>query len=539
MLPGKQFSIGDILPILLRRRWYLIVPPFVGGFLALIVSSVLPNRYVSETLIQIVPQGVPEEYVRSTVTTEIDTRLKSIKEQIMSRTKLAGLINELDLYPQERQTIAVDDLLGRLESSIGVQIAPPVRTARGYGAPNSFRLRFTYHDAKTAQRVTARLADWFIAENSRMRGQQAESTNEFLDSQLVDARKRLEEQEKKVEEFNNRHSGSLPSQVQANMQAITGAQAQLQSLISSLETDRASKLMTDRLYADAQADLRRLADAPPLVTPAGGTSEATLAAASPRQQLESARQQLAQLELRLTAEHPDIRNMQRRIAELEQKVASAPAATEGGPTARQLSPEEVTRRDRVSTLRAQLDGLNRNIAFKEAEERRIRGVVSDYQNRLGAVPGLESEFARLTRDQATLQANYNSLLQRSENSKVATNLEHFQVGEQFHVLDAASLPSRPESPQRLLVNLGGVIFGLILGAALAGLLEFVDTTFRNETDVVSAVSLPVLAVVPNRLTKADLRHARRRRRFAAMAAAAGIALCAGVGIALQLWRYVL
>lgn len=538
MLPGKQFSPADILPILLRRRWFLIVPPFICGFLALLLSRALPNRFVSETLIQIVPQGVPEEYVRSTVTSEIDTRLKSIKEQIMSRTRLEGLIKQLDLYAPDRQSKSMDDLVARLGGAIVVQIAPPVRTARGWGPPDSFRLRFSYTDAQTAQRVTSTLADWFIAENSRIRGAQAESTNEFLDSQLVVARRQLEEQEKKLEDFNNRHSGSLPSQVQTNMQAITSAQSQLQGLVSSLEADRARKLMTERLYADAQADLRRISETP-LPAPAPGQNDAALLAASPRQQLESAKAQLAQMEMRLTAEHPDIRSLKRRIAELEQKVAALPATTDGGAPTRPLSAEEGARRDRVSTLRAELDGLNRNIAFKEAEERRIRGMVADYQNRLEAVPGLESEFSRLTRDHATLQENYKSLLQRSENSKVAANLEHFQVGEQFHILDPASAPSRPESPQRILVNIGGVFFGLIVGFVLAGLLEFLDTTFRNESDVVAAIALPVLAVVPNLMTKADIREARRRRQLTAVAAAVCVAACAGLGVALQLWRYVL
>jgi polysaccharide chain length determinant protein (PEP-CTERM system associated) len=536
MLPGKSFSPADILPILIRRRWLLIVPPFVCFFLALVLSSILPNQYVSETLIQIVPQGVPEEYVRSTVTTEIDTRLKSIREKIMSRTQLAGLIRELDLYPEERLTRPVDDLIGRLGSAIVVQIGPPVRTARGWGPPDSFRLRFTYTDAQKAQSVTARLAQWFIEENSKMRGQQAESTNEFLDSQLADARRRLEEQEKKLEAFSKQHAGSLPSQMQTNMQAIQSAQSSLQGIVSSLEADRASKLMVERLYADAQADLRRIADAPaPLPQP--GNAGAPVQA-SPRQQLEAARQQLAQLEQRLTAEHPDIRNMRRRIADLERTVADTPETGDQA-AARTTSPEENQRRERVSSLRAQLDGLNRNIAFKEGEERRIRGVIAGYQARLESVPGIESEYARLTRDHSTLQDNYKSLLQRSENSKVAANLEHFQVSEQFHVLDPASLPSRPESPQRILINLAGIFVGLLIGVGLAGGLEFLDTTFRTESDVVASLALPVLAVVPILMTAADLRRSRRKRQLAGIAVAASLAVCAGLGVALQLWRYLL
>ena len=253
MLPGKQFSPADIWPILRRRRWLIIVPAFVGAFTALLVSRVLPNRYASETLIQIVGQRVPDEYVRTTVTTAIDERLKTISQQIMSRTRLEQLVVELNLYPEERRAEPMDDVVAQMHAAIGLQIAPPVRTPRGWGEPDSFRLRFTYDDAETARRVTERLAGLFISENTRIRGQQAESTNVFMESQLKDARQRLEEQEKKLEAFSRQHSGRLPSQLQSNMQAIQSTQLQLQALVSSLEADRGRKMIVERLYATHRA----------------------------------------------------------------------------------------------------------------------------------------------------------------------------------------------------------------------------------------------------------------------------------------------
>ena len=121
---------------------------------------------------------------------------------------------------------------------------------------------------------------------------------------------------------------------------------------------------------------------------------------------------------------------------------------------------------------------------------------------------------------------------------MAVNLEH-QTGEQFQVLDPASAPTRPESPQRLLINAGGVLLGLLLGLVIAGLLEFMDTTYHTESDVVTALSLPVLAVVPALQTAADVREARRRRLLAAVAVGVVLIACTGLGVALQLWRYVL
>jgi polysaccharide chain length determinant protein (PEP-CTERM system associated) len=536
MLPGKKFSPNDILAILSRRKWHVIIPVFVGTFGALIVSRVLPNRYQSDTLIQIVPQRVPDSYVRSTVTTDLDERLKSITQQIMSRTRLEEIITQLDLYPTERNSVPMEDLVVRLREAIEVEVTQPRRVAGRLADPDSFRLLFTYGDPRTAQRVTEQLAGWFIAENTRLRGMQADSTNEFLDSQLAEARDRLVAQEKKLEAFRERHAGRLPSQMQTNLAAIQSMQVQLQGLTSSLESDRSRKVMSQRLYEDAVADQQAVALAPPAPV-AGQATENTPAGTTVRQQLEVARQQLARLELRLTAEHPDIRRTQSIIAELEKKVAAEGQPSAGQTTAVSTNPDEARRRERISQLRAELDGLTRTIAAKEQEERRLRGQIAEYQGRIESVPGLESEWISLSRDYDTLQETYRNLLQKSEESKVAANLERRQIGEQFRVLDPPRVPSRPLSPQRLMVNLSGLGLGLLVGLGLVGALAFLDSTYRNETDVINALSLPVLAVVPKLPTAADLQDAAKRQRMVVVAVAGVLVATAGVTVALQLWRY--
>jgi polysaccharide chain length determinant protein (PEP-CTERM system associated) len=540
MLPGKKFTSDDIVRILKRRQWYLIAPIFLCTMLALVVSRFLPNRYQSDTLIQIVPQRVPDSYVKTTVTTDLDERLKSITQQIMSRTRLEEMITQLDLYTAERNKVPMEDLVARLREDIEIQVTPPRKVGGKLADPDSFRLLFTYGDPQTAMRVTEQLANWFIGENSRLRGMQADSTNEFLDSQLADARTRLEAQEKKVKDFRERNSGRLPTQLQTNMTAIQSTQMQLQALVASLETDRGRKLVTERLYNDAVAEQQAIANAPPLPAPGQSSSSDTPTGGTARQQLEAARQRLAALELKFTAEHPDIRRAKSQIAELEKKAEAedkAPASGSGS-HAGPITPDETRRRERISGLRADLDGLNRTIAVKEAEERRLRGQIADYQGRIESVPGLESEWISLSRDYDTLQETYRGLLQKSEESKVAANLERRQIGEQFRVLDPPRVPNKPKSPQRILINAGGLVLGLLIGLALAGGLEFLDATYRSEADVLSALALPVLAVVPNLPTAADLRDAARRRKMVAATVAGVLVASAGVAVALQLWRYV-
>lgn len=537
MLPGRKYTPEDILSLLVKRRWFLVVPFLLCSLGALLVSRWLPNVYQSETLIQVVPQRVPEEYVRSTVSTKLEERLQSLTQQIMSRTRLERIVQEFDLYAEQRRTGIMEDVIDAMRKSIDV------KTTGGRSGVDAFTVRFSSNDPVIAQKVTERLAGLFIDENLRDRGFLADATNEFLETQLADARARLVEQERKLKEFRERHSGALPTQLGSNMQAIQSMQLQLQALLESAARDRDRRLMLERLRNDAQTELDALRAAAPVAAPAAA-GDVALAGATAAQQLESARAQLAQMELRLKPNHPDVRRMKRLIADLAKKAEtealqqplSADAASSA--PARVTSPDEIARRDRLVQMNAELESLDRQMKFKESEEQRLRGAITGYQARIEAVPGLESEWIALSRDYDTLQKGYQDLLAKSEDSKVAANLERRQIGEQFKVLDPARAPERPISPNRLRINGMGAALGLAIGVLLIGFLEYRDSSMRTEADVINILSLPVLAMIPTIVNRREEQRRARRRLTVTLTGAAAFTIVTGALFwYLKLWNY--
>jgi polysaccharide chain length determinant protein (PEP-CTERM system associated) len=531
MLPGKTYTPPELLQLLRKHLWLISGSLATGIFAALIVSALLPDMYRSEMLVQVVPQRVPDEYVRSTVTIRTEERLSALSQQVMSRTQLERLIQEFTLYPDKRALMPLEDVVELMRTNIRVE---PVRAATRGDSADAFHLRFTYPDARIVTEVTGRLGSLFIDQNARDRGALAETTNDFLEAQLTEARNRLAAQERMLEAFRERHSGRLPSQLDFNMQAIQNAQLQLQSLLEGLARDRDRKLILERLYADAQAEPAPMPLLPP--TPATPVDPATL---TPRQQLELARTNLQRLSLRLTPEHPDIIRAKRLIEELERKVKEEPAQSSdvpGGSPA--SSPQEQLRRERLRQQRAELESLERQVAFKESEEKRLRGVIADYQSRIEAVPGLESEWIALTRDYDTLKTAYQQLLSKTEDSKVAADLERRQIGEQFRILDPARIPVRPISPNRRMINGLGALLGLLLGLGIVAAIEFRDSSLKTEADVASVLGVPVIALIPTVETPADLAGRRRRRVFASGAAVFVAGVSGYVFWAMKLWKYV-
>jgi polysaccharide chain length determinant protein (PEP-CTERM system associated) len=535
MLPGRKYTPQDLLRILWNGRWILTLPLFAGLFLALLYSRRLPDVYESDTLIQVVPQRIPDAYIKSTVTAKVEDRLKAMTQAIMSRTRLEQVVETFDLYPSMRARAAMQDVIERMQSAVRVDMVGSNRERE----VDSFRITFSYSEPHIAQKVTARLGSLFIEENARDRTSLAEQTSAFLDSQLTDARARLEAQEKKLEQFRQVHSGSLPTQLQSNMQAAQNVQLQLTQVTESMARDRDEKQRVQRLYTEAAAELETMNRSVPAESRQALDPNGVPVAATPAQRLAALKERLATAELRLKPEHPDIRRMKRQIQELETQVQAE--GTGGQPASqtpqRALSSDELSRRERVREMRAQVESLDRQIAFKEGEERRLRGLVAQYQNRIDAVPGLESDWIRLSRDYETLQANYRDLLQKSENSKMAAKMELRQGGEQFRIIDAARASDRPASPDRLRIVAIGTLAGLFLGVAVVGLREFADTSYRSEPDVLNALAVPVLAQIPFVATAIERKKQRRGRTMRMTAAVALLVVCGTIFWRLELWKY--
>ncbi len=506
MIPGKKYTPEEVVQMIWRRKWVILLP-----FLTIAVSvwgwvRTMPNSYRSETMILVVPQRVPEAYVKSAVTENIEDRLGAIREQILSRTRLEAIITDLDLYPELRRKFLMEDLIEQMRGDIGITVA----------RDDSFRVSYVSSQPVTAMKVTERLAQLFIDQNLRDREVLAQGTSQFLNSQLDDARRRLVEHEKKLEDYRRSHSGELPSQLETNLTSMNNAQLQIQQLVESINRDRDRAQLIERTLADLTSP-----DASPEVSTAIIGSDSNLPSGTAQQQLAAAQMALRNMELRLKPEHPDIQRMKRLIRELQKKAegeAMEAPLSPGAPGVRPSSPAEAARQSKLKDLRTELESINKQVAAKDAEQQRLKSQMATYQARAAAAPERESELTELMRDYDTLQKLYTELLSKSEESKMAANLESRQGGEQFRILDPARVPQRPFSPNRPRLYALGALMGFAIGLALAVVLEYRDTSLKTDDDVLTALTMPVLAMIPMMMTRADVRRRHRLRLAAGLAA---------------------
>jgi len=464
----ETLDIKDYLQIALRRKWYFIVPFVLISIAAIAYAHYAPNVYRASTLILVEPQKVPTTYVKPTVTENIESQLRTITEQIMSRSYLERIINEFDLYPEMRKRLPLESVIERMRKCIDV------RVKKG----RVFSVSFEDQDPVIAMKVANRLASLFIEGNLKVREERAEGTLVFLEKELERVRKLLKQQEKKVSEFRAKHLGVLPEQLEANLRTLDRLQLQLQSNAEALKTAEETRRVLQQQLSQMQTM--------PMITVDEGSSGEEIAPGDSN--LSKLKAYLEQLRLRYTEKHPEVRRIKRLIAQMEKEEKGS----EEGP--REASTNEEP--SWTSQIEAQLAQLDAEIAQLKNERNRLKSEIKEYERRVEITPKIEQQLKELTRGYEVTQKEYQSLLDKKLQAELAANMERKQKGERFKVLDQAKIPERPFKPNRPKIILFGVFLGMAAGGGLAGLIEYLDHSFYKIEDLEQFTGISVIASIP-------------------------------------------
>jgi polysaccharide biosynthesis transport protein len=516
----QQFDIGRYLEVLRRRHILFLVLVLVVWAAVWGSSWFLPARYKSSTLILVEAPTMPKDYVRPNVTDNLQDRLQSISQQILSRTRLLLIIDKLHLYQNTSHALTPDAKVERMRKDIDIEL---VRDPQN--VITAFRVFYSAPDPHVAQHATSELTNLFIEENLRVREQQSENTTEFIGDQLESARTILASQEAKVRAFQAAHLGELPSQQASNIQILSGLQLQLQNEQDALNAARQQSVYHQSLieqYHTMQGAKQTVTGVP------GGLPAID-------QRLDTLRSKLADLSTRYTDSHPEVQETKAEIAKTEkmkeQLIASLKdEANRKGHSNDGQIPDvaDPTQNALLSQLLSQLHADRLEISNREQAVASFKSRINEYQARLNGEPAVEQQLADLTRGYEQSQTNYNDLLRKKTDSQMATSMEQMQQGERFTMLDPPSLPLKPDSPNRLKMCGMGFAAGLVLGALVVFLLEFLDDRLHNDREIKDLLPVQVISEIPEVLHPSDEQRNRRRMVLGwAVAALVAFAILAG------------
>jgi len=503
----KPFDIHAYIEIALRRKWYIIIPLVCSILISFGVYKVLPKVYRAATLILVQPQRVPEAYVRSTITDPMTSRLNTIGQEILSRTRLEKVIQEFNLYPELQNKKPMEEIIDNMRKAIEVKVQNSLRDDRlneriNERITNSFSISYEGKEPRTVMMVANKLASLFIEENLKVRESQAEGTSEFLSKELLNMEDQLKKKEQQIQNFKERNIGQLPQQQDANLRILERMQQQLQTTNQNLRaTEDRSVLLQNQIGFLKKGDsLQSTRGLQKNLAPgsedlgSGQLSEDPLIT-----QLNLLKRELSSAQSKYTESHPDVIDLKKRIASLERKVEAKIKAGQEGVAEDNLSAsisDPATKR-LLTQYTDQLNEVQLEAKRYKEEIRSLKEQIALYQKRIEETPRREQELVLLSRDYELLKSNYQSLLDKKIQAQMAENLERKQQGEQFKILDPARLPEKPFKPDRNRILLMGAIFGLMAGLGLTWFRESMDQSFHTVPEVEQYLEIPVIAVIPS------------------------------------------
>jgi polysaccharide chain length determinant protein (PEP-CTERM system associated) len=516
---ARGMGLAGFLEVVRRRR-ALALLPFL--FVITAVASLaffLPSLWTAQALILVNRPQIPETYVRTSVSSDLEARLLTLSQQVLGPARLQQIIAKHDLYPAERATRTTEEIVDKMRRDIQIKLQDD-RDPRPRPEPRTFLFSVAYRatDPVVAAEVTNTLANLFIAENSRLREEQATGTSQFLETQLEDLRRKLVAQERRITEYKERHPGELPDQREANLRALERLQGQLQ--LASETNRRANERIQLISQSLREIDLTSGMAAGPSGTPADSAAA----------RLAALRQELVALQTRYSDRYPDVVQTREQIRLLEEKVraeqaAAAAAARSAAPGAgRDL--RVVPSNPYIMSLMSQLDQAQVEAKTTAEEMANLRRQVAVFERRLENTPKREQELAVITRDYETTREMFRSLLAKRSEAEIAADLEQRRKGETFQLIEAAGYPERPTGPNRLRLLLVGLALALGASAVAVVLAEQVDTSFRRVEEVRAEAPMPVLSTIPRIATEQDRSRRVRQQRLASAAVAVGLVLVA-------------
>ena len=510
-------QIGDVWGIVRRRLKVVVAAAGVVTLAAYWVAMALANQYESYATVLVEPQSVDPDLVAAGVkTTNLNDRLHLMTARIMSRSRLSRVIDDLDLYQEESESMVRETVIDLMRSKVRVEPVFSELEAQGPGNRrrdediNTFRIVFSDDDARTAMVVVQRLSNDFIQDHIDERVKLTQKSLDFIDGELERLAQRIRNVESRVAAVKEANPGRLPEDMQT-------VQRRYERLLGELQ-------LANRMLNEARSDVEFHRS-----QAAAATVEGTSASddVSPTRRMKALELALRDYTARgFTEKHPDVIKTKLELEELRQHVAELTTEAES----EEESPSYLQHRSMAEVRRAQL-----KVTAAEREIDRIQQMLDETQALLAETPAVAEQLDGLEREYRHLFGSYQDFSNRQLEATVQAQLERRQLGEQFRVLEAAFMAPEPSSPNRPVIILLGAIFGLALGGGLGIVLESVDPSVHSARQLQSSMRIPVLASIPEIMLAADRAKVRRRRLRQAFASVAVIGLGLAGGAANYVW----
>jgi succinoglycan biosynthesis transport protein ExoP len=534
-------SLADYIAIV-RRRWKKMIAPALAVFVLMFLIAMLwPATYRSTATILIEQQQVPQEFVRSAITSYANEQIEVITQRIMTLNNVFEIINKYEVFTESElrrgsRTDIYQEFVGAVKrAQIKSEIIDQASRQK-LEATIAFTLSFEHKNPKIAQAVANELVNLYLNENLKQRQEKSSSTSQFLKAEASAVKKQIAEIEEKISDFKIRNEGAMPELYQYNLSVIERTDNEISvisqrlSEIEQRELKLESDLAQQTPYAPTVAadgklilgDYDRLkslkaeyakkrvaynADHPDIVRLQREikTLEATLGTTMNdlSDQLRTERDMLQGLKQKYSTNHPEVVKQSEVVKALEKEVA----ASKGIPDAVKDRPDNPA----YVMLKTQLDAARAEKSALLQRQEALRKKIADIEALVMKTPTIEKEYKQLSLDLINATAKYQEITAKEMSSQISLNMETERKGERFTLIEPPILPEDPVSPNRPVLVLLGFILALVAGVGSIAVREMLDSSLRGAKAVAAVMNTEPLVTIPYFVIDAELKEGLERR----------------------------
>lgn len=517
--PQNIIQIGDFLGILLRRKVQFIVPFVIVSAIATAFAFGLPAVYRSSATILVEQQEIPQELVKSTVTSYAAERIQIISQRIMTRTNLLEVVERYNLFPEERAAGKTDDIILKTRQNINISMVSAdvidPHSGQSGKATIAFELSFDSTKPESARDVTSELVSLYLSENQKLRTEKAETTSVFLAEEADRLRKIIADYEEKLASFKEKNIGRLPELMQMNLDLMNRTdretedserqlamlderKAYLEAQLAQIEPNtgtspvarlrdlRAEYLTAAAQYSKDHPRIGRLRREIEVLEKQTGLVDESRAIA---EQVLAVRAELSSAQEKYSESHPTVTKLQQQLLSLESVLKESASSNAASTLIPPDNPAYIA-------IQTQLETVNLSIRSEREKRIRVKEKLAEYESRLLQIPRVEQEYLLLKRDYESAVGKFADIKQKLLQAEIAEQLEKESKGERFSLIDPPQLPSKPIKPNRLGIFLLGMLLSIGGGLGVATLAEYTDKTVHGVRSIVSVLTSPPLAVIP-------------------------------------------
>jgi polysaccharide chain length determinant protein (PEP-CTERM system associated) len=467
---GKDLTIKSMLDLARRRVLLIAVVTVVVTGAAAAYAYHRPVLFRALALIGV--ESNTRDVVQKTEGTgRVQDQLLAIRESMFSRPVLEPVMEKFHLYAKQGATFS-DQEVEKMRGDLKITVE----------TDDTFHLSYEGQDRQRVMDVTNAVAEGFVGQLAQDRQQQQSNAATLLDSELAKLRATLDQQQEQVEHYKQRAVNELPDRLDTNLRLLATTEAEVQTISASRADDQAklSAVAVEMAELEKQGVL---------------TQQAPKEKTAAEIKLDDLRMHLKQLRAEYTDQYPELISTEREIKDLEKVIAATPAKP-------QIA-EPSAARMRYLQLKAEKESLQQRLTSYTQQQDAIQSRADTMQQRVQATPTHESAISELSLGYEATKTRYNALLAKQQEMRLASGLERVNRSMSFKVVEPASLPAGPSTPQRGRVLMMGLLAGLVMGFIAAFGLEQMNSTIGTIGEFQTYTDLPVLAALPNLDLKAS------------------------------------